>query len=126
MKERSPFDHRPDAALGRVLREALTADDNEAFVARVIAAAPLCAVESGDWWQVLTGWARPAMVAVLLAVTVALALWVRGLSSATDIAGGGVDDPLRGVGDPASLSTYFASGEEPDVDVVLALVLDGR
>ncbi len=126
MNERSPFDHRPDPALGRLVREALTATADEAFVARVVAAAPLGAAETGAWWQVLTGWARPAMVAALLAVAAALGLWLRGPSGAVERGVAGVDDPLWGAGDPASLPTYFASGEEPDVDVALAMVLDGR
>ena len=126
MNDRSPFDHRPDPALGRLLREALTAEDDETFVQRVVAAAPLDSVESGDWWQVLTGWARPAMAAAVLAGALALGLWLRGPTLTVESALAGVDDPLGGAADPASLPTYFASGQEPDVDVVLAMVLDGR
>ena len=68
----SPFDNEPDPELGRMLREALTGPEPEAFLRRLRVAA--AAAERGDQWDVLAGWARPRAMAV--AVAAAFLLWL--------------------------------------------------
>ncbi len=68
----SPFDHEPDPELGRMLREALTGPEPEAFLRRLRTAA--AAAERGDQWDVLAGWARPRAMAV--AVAAGFLLWL--------------------------------------------------
>jgi hypothetical protein len=51
-----PFDHRPDPVLGAALRQALSADDHSAFVARVMSAPH--APQHPAHWDVLAAWAR--------------------------------------------------------------------
>src|SRR6185312_955756 len=68
----SPFDHGPDPELGRMLREALTGPEPEAFLRRVRTA--VAAAEPGDQWDVLAGWARPRVKA--MAVAAAFLLWL--------------------------------------------------
>jgi hypothetical protein len=69
MDQRTPFDHRPDPAVGTALRQLLTAPDDATFVARVMAAAarPGAARSPLD---VLAGWARPGIAAAVLAAVV--------------------------------------------------------
>lgn len=66
-----PFDHRPDPVLGTALRQALSADDHSAFVARVMAAQ---AVPHVIHWDVLTAWARRGAAAACVAALAALLL----------------------------------------------------
>jgi hypothetical protein len=61
----SPFDHEPDPELGRMLREALTGPEPEAFLQRLRMAA--AGAERGDQWDVLAGWARPRVLAMTVA-----------------------------------------------------------
>ena len=68
----SPFDNEPDPGLGRMLREALTGPEPEAFLRRLRAAA--AGAERGDQWDVLAGWARPRAMA--MAVAAAFLLWL--------------------------------------------------
>lgn len=68
----SPFDQEPDPELGRMLREALTGPEPEAFLRRLRVAA--AAAERGDQWDVLAGWARPRAMA--MAVAAAFLLWL--------------------------------------------------
>lgn len=68
----SPFDHEPDPELGRMLREALTGPEPEAFLHRLRLA--LAGAERGDQWDVLAGWARPRAIAV--AVAAGFVLWL--------------------------------------------------
>ncbi|MGH7562598.1 MAG: hypothetical protein ACRENB_16440 [Gemmatimonadales bacterium] len=66
----TPFDPTPDPELGRLLRDALTGDEPEAFLARMRSAV----AERDDQWDVLDRWARPRLV--VSAVAAALLLWV--------------------------------------------------
>lgn len=68
----SPFEHQPDPELGRMLREALTGPEPEAFLRRLRVAA--AGAERGDQWDVLAGWARPRVLAV--AVAAGFLLWL--------------------------------------------------
>jgi hypothetical protein len=69
MNEGSPFDHRPDPALGEALRDALSAPDHAGFVRRVMARLP-AHVRRESGWDILGGWARRgvAVAATLLLV----------------------------------------------------------
>lgn len=69
---RSPFDHDPDAALGRLLGEALTGPAPEAFLRRLRLA--VAGANRGTQWDVLAGWARPRAIAV--AIAAGLLLWI--------------------------------------------------
>lgn len=55
-----PFDHRPDLVLGDALRQALSAENHSAFVARVRDA---LAVPHVVHWDVLAAWARHGIAA---------------------------------------------------------------
>jgi len=79
MKEKAlPFDHRPDPMLGTALRQALSADDHSAFVARVMGT---YAVPHALHWDVLTAWARQCVATACVAALGAL-LWVGGMQPA--------------------------------------------
>lgn len=67
-----PFDHRPDPVLGTALRQALSADDHSAFVARVMGA--LAVPQHVIHWDVLTAWARRGAAAACVAALAALLL----------------------------------------------------
>jgi len=68
----SPFDQGPDPELGRMLREALTGPEPEAFLRRLRVAA--AGAELGDQWDVLAGWVRPRVLA--FAVAAGFLLWL--------------------------------------------------
>ena len=70
------FDHRPDAELGELLREVLTAPDDAAFARRVRDRIPQRA-EAETWWDVLGEWARPGLAAAV-AVLAAASIWLAG------------------------------------------------
>ena len=59
MTGHDPFDARPDAALGRLLREHLDAGDDAAFRARIEGA---LRSEADSSWTVLARWEREAFV----------------------------------------------------------------
>jgi hypothetical protein len=65
------IDPRPDAELGHLLRECLTAPDPDEFVRRVRAA--LGAVPENSW-EVLARWVRPGLAAAA-AIAHAVGLW---------------------------------------------------
>ena len=68
----SPFESEPDPELGRMLREALTGPEPEAFLRRLRVA--VAGAERGDQWDVLAGWARPRAMA--MAVAAGFLLWL--------------------------------------------------
>lgn len=68
----SPFDHEQDHELGRMLREALTGPEPEAFLHRLRMA--LAGAEGASQWDVLAGWARPRAMA--MAVAAGFLLWL--------------------------------------------------
>jgi hypothetical protein len=67
--ELTPFDHRPDPTLGAALRRALEPDDQESFVARVLARAQ--EAQRATWDSVLARWARTGVAAAALIALVA-------------------------------------------------------
>jgi hypothetical protein len=80
----SPFDHRPLRELGRALREVLGADDNRAFVTRVMREVRAIDVRrfGSDWMEVLGSWAGPGLVAAAAVVAVAVGLTISGTGPA--------------------------------------------
>lgn len=126
MSDSSPFDHRPDEELGRQLREALTGTDDAAFVRRVMLSAEQVYGEAlpGQWWGVLTGWARPGLVAAMLLVA-AVAFWAgltvgRGESAAALAT---LADPLNSDNAQLAVPALLAERQAPKVDVVLAAAM---
>jgi hypothetical protein len=65
----TPFHHRPNAALGAALRQALAPGDEAAFIARIKAAVD--APRPGQW-EVLASWARTGIVAASAALLAGL------------------------------------------------------
>lgn len=125
MPNTSPFDHRPDEALGRALRDALAAGDDTAFTQRVLAGAEAVYGERSpeQWWTVLTAWARPGLVAAILIIAAAAfwaGIWVgrtAGVQSAATL------DPLQSDSEQLAVPSLLAERQAPDVDVVLAAAL---
>ncbi|HXG43298.1 MAG TPA: hypothetical protein VNJ71_00930 [Gemmatimonadales bacterium] len=106
----NPFGGERDEALGRLLRETLDPGLPEAFVRRVLAALPA----ERSSWDVLAGWARPGLAALLL---LAAALgWALGLAT-------------RETGREAATAASVVAGEvlgEPETpapDVLVAVAL---
>jgi hypothetical protein len=110
MTDMSPFDHRQDAELGRALQRALTAPNDAAFVRRVLAAADQVYgdVAPGQWWTVLTAWARPG-------------LWVGSRGPGSSMAT--FTDPLQTESEQLSVPALLVEDGAPTVDVVLAVAM---
>lgn len=126
MSDTSPFDHRPDAEIGRHLRDALSGPDDAAFVRQVMGSAEQVYGEvlPGQWWGVLTAWARPGLVAAMLVVA-AMAFWA-GLAvgrSENAAALATLTDPLSGNNSQLDVPALLAERQAPTVDVVLAVAM---
>ena len=106
----SPFDHEPDPELGRMLREALTGPEPEAFLRRLKAAT--AGADRGDQWDVLAGWARPRVMA--MAVAAGFILWLgTWISRANPVSDPGIT--------MASLPAHaVVSSQTPRVDEIMA------
>ncbi|MGD2134719.1 MAG: hypothetical protein PVF27_01110 [Gemmatimonadales bacterium] len=122
----SPFDHHPDRELGAALEAALSADDDRAFADRVVAAAErLYGDVAAPWWTVLTGWARPGLVAALILVATAgfwLGIQARGIAEPGD-AISGLGDPLVAGASAQSVPALLAGTQVPDMEVIMAAAL---
>lgn len=117
MTDFNPFNAAPDPALGRVLREELTAADPAGFVARVRAA--ILRDQPDSAWDVLARWTRPGIVAAA-GVALVAGLWLGfGLEAPTDAAS--IADTVQSAGVPAPLL-----GALPGPDAVLAAAVEGR
>ena len=127
MNQTSPFDHRPDPVLGAALRAALATDDDAAFARRVVAAAEADLGSAGLWWQELTAWARPGLVAALLAVAAA-GFWLGAMTQGRGTPTNGttaLGDPLTAAdSDQLAVPVLLAEEEAPEVDLVLGLALE--
>jgi hypothetical protein len=126
MTDMSPFDHRQDAELGHALQRALAVPDDAAFVRRVIAAADQVYgdVAPGQWWSVLTAWARPGLVAAMLMVAAAafwLGLWVGTRGAGSNMAS--FSDPLQTESEHLTVPALLVEDRAPTVDVVLAVAM---
>jgi hypothetical protein len=126
MNSTSPFDHRPDPVLGAALRAALATDDDAAFARRVVEAAEADLGSAGLWYQELSAWARPGLVAGLLAVAAA-GFWLGAMTQ-----GGGapvngttaLGDPLTTADSALAVPVLLAGEQAPEVDLVLGLALE--
>ncbi len=120
MNDRSAFDHRPDPELGPALRALLTAEDDAAFVSRVVEAAAL--QESGRWWEVLGSWAAPGFAAAL--VLAAVSAWFAVTAGANGDSPLG--DPLAAASEAAAVPAYLISADVPDVDAVMTALFEDQ
>jgi len=114
----SPFDSRPDEALGRLLREGFEPPHHGAFVARIGAAVRADARET--IWDVLAAWARPGMAAAA-GIALALALWLSQVNSPEGYVATLADAVESSV--PARLLTGGADG---GTEAVLAAMVGDR
>lgn len=108
----SPFDQRPDAALGDLLRKHLTGSDVSLFRERMLQA--LAEATPATPWDQLARWARPGLIAAGLAVAVLGWLAVRSLDRAVVPEGGAVSVQV------------VVAGEQTAGDLLLAAVAEGR
>jgi len=111
--ELMPFDHRPDPVVGAALRQALTAADDAAFVARVLARAARAPIAH---WDVLASWARAGIAVAAVAALVAGFLVGRAVSAPTSL-----EDVLVAAAGPSARALVISS-RPPDASVVLAAV----
>ena len=112
----SPFDHQPDEALGRLLREQLTGPEPEAFLARLRLAVD-GAGRPGQW-EVLAGWARPRVMA--LAIAAGLLLWLGAWFSEHQ------SNVEPGVMVASLPSHKLVNPQPPAVDEIMGAMLGGR
>jgi hypothetical protein len=117
MSERSVFDHRPDPELGRVLRALLSSNDDDIFAARILASAHRSQGEI-QWWEVLTAWARPGLIAAGILAAAATVWSLRALPEGNS--GVQLGDPLSAAGERAAVPAYLVSPETWDIDAVMA------
>jgi hypothetical protein len=103
------FDHRPDAELGELLREALTAPHEAAFVQRVLERIPQL-VLGETWGEVLAGWAQPS-IAAAIALLAVVTVW---LSGRQRMAANRAEDPTLAAAETLSAGTLVASETLPD------------
>jgi len=115
-RDTTPFDHRPDPALGSALREALAADDDAAFVARVLARAGRPAEAH---WDVLASWARAGIAAAAVAALIAGILVGRGMSAAPSASAVSVDELFAAAAGPSGRALMTAP-QPPDASVLFA------
>jgi hypothetical protein len=122
---RSPFSHRPDRELGRVIREALTTEGGQEFVDGVMAQAHRQAelgIESRTSWEVLGAWARPGLVAAVL-LTIAALFGAREVAPPA-VNEATIDDAISQAEEAPEQTTLLLSPDPPDADVVLAVVYE--
>jgi len=126
MSRPSLFDHRPDPELGAALREALQAEgDDAAFAHRVLARIGGATANGGAWWDVLGRWALPGVAAALVMVTAAT-FWLSGRQVEPEVTAGALEDTMRRSGEAVTPLVLLAASRPPDLDVVLASVLEGE
>jgi hypothetical protein len=123
MTQGSAFDHRPDAELGAALREALAAEGEPAFVARVVEAAARMGLGSGraTWWWVLETWARAGVAAALLLVAGATIWFSRASSKAQEAT---LEEVFLAAAERVAPSFPASSSSPPSFDRVLASSLE--
>ena len=110
MSELNPFDPERDAALGALLREALTAGDQSGFLARVRASVALTRQERT--LDVLARWLRPNVAAAAAIMLLGAALWW--YEAANSRAG------------TATVAELLVSDSVPGREVLLAGLLEAR
>ncbi len=119
----SPFDHRQDRELGDALRVALSGKDEAEFVETVMARVADFQNQTrggSDWWEILSGWARPGLAAATAGVVAAAVLWWIGIAGVTETETSLPADPLRA---SAEIPAVFLTSQAPDLNEVLAIEL---
>lgn len=119
MSDLSPFDHRPDAELSEWLREALSAPDDQAFVARVMARVPARIIRESSW-DILGEWSRPGLAAAAVLVMLA-GFGLGGYFTAAPVDEASTGIAASRVFDP---DTLLESPDVPQVDVNLVMVYE--
>jgi hypothetical protein len=124
MNDQSPFDHKPDAELGAVLRAALSGADDVQFAQRVVAAYDglFSRHERRGWWNVLAAWAVPGLAAALVLVA-ATVIWFA-IPSGNGNGLTGLGDPLSAANGQLAVPALLASSTTLDVDMVMAVALE--
>jgi hypothetical protein len=128
MKDFDSFDHRPDPALGRLLREHLVQGDDHDFVVRMQAAArqaglgrqPMPVWRIRTDWSVPDGWFRPglaAAAAVLLCALVGAQVVERGSGAAS------LAEAFRPAEAPSEL---FSADAQLDPQLLLSPLLEAQ
>ena len=126
MKDLDSFDHRPDPAIGRLLREHLVPQDDAEFVTRMQAAARHAGLGSRaarPWrgvagWDVPDRWFRPgiaAAAAILVGALIGVGIVERGSRQMW------LAESLRPAEAPAEL---FAADQRPDPQLLLRRLLE--
>lgn len=124
MKSSSPFDHRPDPRLGSALREVLTPEDHRAFVNRVVRSAQLQfmnGMSTRSWFELLSAWARPGIVAALVLVAIGLAGHLKRERGPLPMA---LEDALLEVPETVESTSFLVSADPPNFDLILASGID--
>ena len=116
MTAHDPFESAPDAALGRLLREHLSAGDDDRFAARIRAAVW---AERDSSWDVLARWARPGLAAAA-SLIMGLGLWLA-------LQGGGDVVTLADAMQPAGAPTQLLAGTgASSSEMFLGSLVEGR
>ncbi len=118
----SPFDHQPDERLGELLREVLSASDDEAFVQRVlarVAGEPIGSPPKAEPWEVLGRWARPGLTAAAVGLVAAVIVWLSGTQAQPENAVP-LGDPLTSLVEAEVPAMLVSATEPPQLDQVLA------
>ena len=114
MSDLSPFDHRPDAELSGWLRETLSAPDDPAFVARVMARVP-ARIAREAWWDILDEWARPGIAAAAV-LLLGAGFWLGRITTSDEITVASAQE--------IDADTLLNSRDVPQVDANLVLAGD--
>lgn len=124
----SPFDHKQDRALGEALKALLSGRNEAGFVERVLAG--VAEIQSGrgprlSWWEVLSKWAGPGLVAAGVGLALVVTIWMSGRPGNP---GGtmSLGDPLQPPDDSLFPAALLARNEPPNLNDVLLVGLEGR
>jgi hypothetical protein len=104
------------------LRAALSGRDEDEFVRRVVASATEIQrrrIDGGEWWEILSAWARPGLAAAAIGAIAAAAFWWIGTGSLSDTTAL-LADPLQA---SVEIPAAFLTDQPPDLNEVLALEL---
>lgn len=118
----SPFDHRPDPELGALLREVLDQGGDQTFLDRVLAAAGRVEAGAPAAWQVLGGWARHGVAAVLVGLAAATIWWAS--ASKRNEAEPSLEEVFLASAEPAAPPFLTATTAPASFDQVLASSLE--
>lgn len=116
----SPFDHRPDPALGAALRRALDPGDNQAFVARVmtVTAATRPGSAGVATLDLLAAWAARGIAAA------AVVLLAGFLAVRTFQAPAGVEEAFASPSEGEATTALLSGQRPPDASVVFATMVE--